>query len=132
MSDEVEMTATTRRTFLAGGLGVVGLAVVGTSEGVADAATAPAPARRHYRASVGKVFVLRHGTHAYRARLTAIRNLPHAGTKHREQCFSLVFTSLRGHIPDGTYTVQRRGVRTHSLFVTGGGRSTHAIVNRAH
>jgi len=124
-----------RRTVLGAGLGLLGLVVVGVDEPTAEAATASAPARRHYAPAVGKVFTTHHAGRTYRLRLTAIQNLQHASSAHREQCFSLLFEPVgRAALHDGIYRLRRAGRPTHSLFLVriGTRRTLQAIVNRAH
>jgi hypothetical protein len=124
-----------RRAVLGAGLGLVGLAVIGTEQPAADAATPPGPVRHDYAWSMGKVFTVHHAGRSHRLTLRAVQNLPHASAAHHRYCFSLLFTPAgRTALPDGIYTVKRKGVPTHSLFLAriGTGRTLQAVVNRAH
>jgi hypothetical protein len=129
------MQEPSRRTVLGAGLGLVGLAVVGTGETSAGAAPVAAPARHHFAPSVGKVFTARLGGHTHRLRLTAVHDLPHTSRSQRDRCFSLLFAPTgRAALPDGIYRLRLGRGAAHSLFLVhvGTGRTLQAIVNRSH
>ena len=126
------MTEVSRRAVLCAGAGTATILALGIEAPHADAATLPE--RSHYTKSVGRTFTARRGKHVYKLRLSSIGNLPHTKTAQRNRCFLLVFEVLGSVRPaDGTFTLRRSGVRTHSLFLSGLGphRRMQAVVNRS-
>ena len=129
------MLEPSRRTVLGTGLGLLGLAVIGTGQLRADAAAARGPVRHDYTSSLRRAFTVHHAGRSHRLTLRAVQDLPHARAAHHRYCFSLLFTPAgRTALPDGIYTLRRAGVPTHSLFLAriGTGRTLQAVVNRAH
>lgn len=129
------MPDVSRRAVLGAGVVSVGLGIAGAA-GVdapaADAAPVGPPCRSHYSKSLGQTFTATHGKHAYRLKLAHIRDLVGTSAAERDRCFNLVFSAPEA-LPDGIYTIARRGVVTHSLFLSRiGGRATmQALVNRS-
>lgn len=140
------MPEVSRRAVLGGGAAIVGGLAVGLGPTLldptaADAAGAahkrkrklkPGLTRAHYEPAVGKVFTLERNGRIHKARLTRISKLANTTAKQHESCFNLIFTPHR-RIPEGIYTVRRRGVHTHRLFLgpLGTGTTMQALVNRS-
>jgi hypothetical protein len=122
-----------RRAVLGAALGAVGLAVVGVDAPAADAATA-LPRRSHYAKSVGRGFMVTRSKQSHSVKLTRIRNVARTPASKRDACFNLIFAvSGNVHLPDGIYTVTRKGVPTQQLFLSrvGDGPNMQALVNRS-
>jgi len=137
------MTEISRRTVLGAGAALVGGLVVGldAAPAVAGGAARPAPkpahpasslARSHYTSSVGKTFTITRDGHSHRVTLKRIVNVEGATKKQADSCFNLIFTA-RSRLPEGIYTVTRRGVPSHHLFLgsLGHGTALQALVNRS-
>lgn len=123
-----------RRAVLGAGAGLIGLVVLGVDEPDASAATPRLPRRSDYSRSVRGVFTATHGKRTYKVRLTRIHDVAGTRAKQRESSFNLVFTPVgRTRLPDGIYAVRRRGVRPHTLFLSGVGTNgaMQALVNRS-
>jgi hypothetical protein len=123
-----------RRAVLGAGLGAIGLAVIGVDAPDASAAASSLPRRSHYLNSVGRTFVATSGRYKHKVRLARIHNVAGGPAKRRDESFNLVFVVARGRqLADGTYTITRKGVRTHRLFLSrlGDGASMQAVVNRS-
>ena len=122
-----------RRGILVGG-GLVGAAVAALDPADdARAAGRTGPLRRHYARHVGAVFTLTRAGHTHRVHLRHIRDLRPTTAAHRPYCFNLIFAPAGPLVlPDGIYTVRRRGVPTHALFLSavGAGHAMQAVVNR--
>jgi hypothetical protein len=113
-------------------LGVLGF---GGIDAPADAATSTLPLRSQYLNSVGCTFTAVRGRHVYRVKLAHIRDVTGATTAMRNTSFNLIFTTSSA-LPDGVYTIGRRGVPVHSLFLSRIGAYTstsstmQALINR--
>jgi hypothetical protein len=127
------MTDMTRRTVLAGGIGLLTLAMVGSAPETVDAATRSAPVRADYAGSVGATFTASSDGHTHRLRLEHIRDLIPTTATQRPYCFNLIFVPVgSAALPDGIYTLSRRGAPTRDLFLSrvGIGHDMQALVNR--
>ena len=138
------MTDVSRRAVLGAGLGVLGLLGLRTGAGAAEATAHRPPAasavrsgphvidgpeRAHFASSVGRSFAADLDGRRARLKLAHIRDV--AGAVDDNLSFNLIFTAHRPLV-DGIYTVRRRGVATHALFLSRVGPSTamQAVVNR--
>jgi hypothetical protein len=114
------------------GAGVAGVTALGAGEAWSVPASS-APLRADYAASVGRTFTARHGRRSIRVRLTDIRDLKPTTSRQRAHCFALIFEPV-GSAPlhDAIYVISRRGVRTHTLFLSslGTAGALQAIINR--
>jgi hypothetical protein len=129
------MSEVSRRAVLRGGAGVVALAFLGleaTPAEAAGAARAVAPRRRDYTPFVNETFIATHGRRSHRIKLLRIRDVQGAGKHQRDGSFNLIFATTRP-LPDGIYAVHRRGVSSHSLFLSRVGTepTMQALVNRS-
>jgi hypothetical protein len=130
------MADVSRRAVLTVGAGSIGLAVIGLEQPAAQAATTAAtPLRAHYQRSIGGLFTAVGAHGRVQLRLAEITDLVPLATARRAEQFNLIFTVVSKHaFTDGIYSLQRKGVFPHSLFVSNAGlRSAHrvqALVNR--
>jgi hypothetical protein len=117
------------------GAGMVGGAVVGAvlaDPTAAFAAPGSQPLRSHYATSVGKVFSVEHRGVRTRARLTRVHDLSGATADQRRYRFLLVFAPTgTKSLDDAIYTVRRRGVPSHQIFLSSIGpeRDVQAVVD---
>jgi hypothetical protein len=91
------------------------------------------PRRSTYTGSIGRVFTAHHGGRSHRIRLTHIRDLTPTTAKAREHSFILVFAPVGAEkLPDAIYSLRRRGVVTHRLFMSAVGteRGMQVVINR--
>jgi hypothetical protein len=125
-----------RRAVLLTGAGLAGVAALGLDEADAvGATTAPnsTPVRSNYTKAVGKVFTAVHAGRTHRIRLTHVRDLAPTSAAQRPHCFNLIFAPTgKARLHDAIYVLDRPGVHTHTLFLSGIGTdgAMQAVVNR--
>lgn len=125
----------TRRAVLGVGAGAIGVVTLGVGPAAAAATPGSAPVRADYAGAIGRVFTAEHAGHRFRVRLTHVRDVSPTTAKHRPYCFVLIFAPVGGlHLRDGIYTLHRRGVAAHRLFMSSVGtdRRMQAVINRRH